>query len=90
MDKMYDNQPKARMVLVLDSEYGYGNTDGKGNMELLSKTFNIPLIDLWSKTNTSPKSKLQTLSFGGTNTHPSTFGHEVMGDIFTNELLLVR
>ena len=90
MDKMYENQPKARMVLVLDSEYGYGNTEGKGNMELLSKTFNIPLIDLWSKTNTSPKSKLQTLSFGGTNTHPSTFGHEVMGDIFTNELLLVR
>ena len=78
------------MVLVLDSAFGYGDNEGKGNMELLSKTFNIPLIDLWSKTNTSPKSKLQTLSENGKNAHPSTFGHEVMGDIFTNELLLVR
>ena len=90
MDKMYENQPKARMILVLDSPFEYNDDRGKGNMELLSKTFNIPLIDLWSKTNTSPKSKLQTLSENGKNAHPSTFGHEVMGDIFTNELLLVR
>lgn len=90
MDKMYKNQPKARMILVLDSAFGYGDNQGKGNMELLSKTFNIPLIDLWSKTNTCPKSKLQILSKEGKNLYPSTFGHEVMGDIFTNELLLVR
>ena len=90
MDKMYENQPKARMILVLDSAFEHTDDRGKGNMELLSKTFNIPLIDLWSKTNTSPKSKLQTLSLNGTNAHPSTFGHEIMGDIFTNELLLVR
>lgn len=90
MDKMYENQPKARMILVLDSAFGYGDNQGKGNMELLSKTFNIPLIDLWSKTNTCPKSKLQILSKEGKDLHPSTFGHEVMGDIFTNELLLVR
>ena len=90
MDKMYENQPKARMILVLDSAFGYGDNEGKGNMELLSKTFNIPLIDLWSKTNTCPKSKLQILSKEGKDPHPSTFGHEVMGDIFTNELLLVR
>ena len=90
MDKMYENQPKARMILVLDSAFEYGDNKGKGNMELLSKTFNIPLIDLWKKTNTSPKSKIQTLSENGKNAHPSTFGHEVMGDIFTNELLLVR
>ena len=90
MDKMYKNQPKARMVLVLDSDFSYKDSTGKGNMELLSKTFNIPLIDLWSKTNTCPKSKLQTWSNNGTNTHPSTFAHEIMGDIFTNELLLVR
>ena len=90
MDKMYENQPKARMILVLDSAFGYGDNEGKSNMELLSKTFNIPLIDLWSKTNTCPKSKLQILSKEGKDPHPSTFGHEVMGDIFTNELLLVR
>lgn len=90
MDKMYENQPKARMILVLDSPFEYYDVKGKGNMELLSKTFNIPLIDLWKKTNTSPKSKIQTLSENGKNAHPSTFGHKVMGDIFTNELLLVR
>ena len=89
MDKMYENQPKARMILVLDSPFEYNDDRGKGNMELLSKTFNIPLIDLWKKTNTSPKSKMQTLSDNGKNGHPSTFGHEVMGNIFTNELLLI-
>ena len=90
MDKMYENQPKARMILVLDSDFSYKDSTGKGNMELLSKTFNIPLIDLWAKTNTCPKSKLQILSKEGKDSHPSTFGHEIMGDIFTNELLLVR
>lgn len=90
MDKMYENQPKARMILVLDSEFGYADNQAKGNMELLSKTFNIPLIDLWSKINTCPKSKLQIYSKEGKDKHPSTFGHELMGDIFTNELLLVK
>lgn len=89
MDKMYENQPKARMILVLDSKFEYDDNKGKGNMELLSKTFNIPLIDLWAKTNTCPKSKIQTLCENGKNAHPSTFGHEIMGDIFTNELLIV-
>ena len=89
MDKMYNNQPKARMILVLDSAFDYSDSRGKGNMELLSKTFNIPLIDLWGKMNTSPKSLLYVRSKNGTDTHPSTFGQERMGDIFTNELLLV-
>ena len=87
MDKMYSVQPTARMVLVIDSEFNYEL--GKNNFKLLSETYNIPIIDLWSKINTSPKSLLQLKSFNGTNSHPSTFGHEIMGNIFTNELLLI-
>ena len=87
MDKMYSVQPTARMVLVIDSEFNYEL--GKNNFKLLSETYNIPIIDLWSKINTSPKSLLQLKSFNGTNSHPSTFGHEMMGNIFTNELLLI-
>lgn len=87
MDKMYSVQPTARMVLVIDSEFNYEL--GKNNFKLLSETYNIPIIDLWSKINTSPKSLLQLKSFDGTNSHPSTFGHEIMGNIFTNELLLI-
>ena len=87
MDKMYSVQPTARMVLVIDSEFNYEL--GKNNFKLLSETYNIPIIDLWSKINISPKSLLQLKSFNGTNSHPSTFGHEIMGNIFTNELLLI-
>ena len=87
MDKMYSVQPTARMVLVIDSEFNYEL--GKNNFKLLSETYNIPIIDLWSKINTSPKSLLQLKSFNGTNSHPSTFGHEIMGNMFTNELLLI-
>ena len=87
MDKMYSVQPTARMVLVIDSEFNYEL--GKNNFKLLSETYNIPIIDLWAKINTSPKSLLQLKSFNGTNSHPSTFGHEIMGNIFTNELLLI-
>ena len=87
MDKMYSVQPTARMVLVIDSEFNYEL--GKNNFKLLSETYNIPIIDLWSKINTSPKSLLQLKSFNGTNSHPSTFGHKIMGNMFTNELLLI-
>lgn len=87
MDKMYTLNPNARMALVLDSEFEYAN--GKAAFEKLRTTWCIPVIDLWGKMNTSPKSLEVIKSKGGTDNHPSTFGQERLGDMFANELLLI-
>ena len=87
MDKMYKLNPNARMVLLLDSAFAYN--DGKSNFKLLSERYGIPIIDLWGKITTTPQSLRVIRSEGGTDNHPSTFGHERMGDMVTNELLLI-
>lgn len=87
MDKMYTLNPNARMVLVLDSAFEYAN--GKADFQKISELWNIPIIDLWGKINTSPKSLQVIKSKNGTDNHPSTFGQERLGDMFTNELLLI-
>lgn len=87
MDKMYALNPNARMVLVLDSAFEYAN--GKASFQKVSELWNIPIIDLWGKINTSPKSLQILKSKNGTDNHPSTFGQERLGDMFTNELLLI-
>lgn len=87
MDKMYTLNPNARMVLVLDSAFEYAN--GKASFQKVSELWNIPIIDLWGKINTSPKSLQVIKSKNGTDNHPSTFGQERLGDMFTNELLLI-
>lgn len=87
MDKMYALNPNARMVLVLDSAFEYAN--GKASFQKVSELWNIPIIDLWGKINTSPKSLQILKSKNGTDKHPSTFGQERLGDMFTNELLLI-
>jgi len=87
MDKMYALNTNARMVLVLDSAFEYVN--GKANFKKVSEQWNIPIIDLWGKINTSPKSLQVLKSKDGTDNHPSTFGQERLGDMFTNELLLI-
>jgi len=85
MDKMYQLNPKARMVFLLDSEFRY--TEGKTAFGLLKEEWNIPIIDLWGKINTTPKSIIQIEKV---DNHPSDYGQEIMGDVFTNELLLIR
>ena len=87
MDKMYTLNPNARMVLVLDSAFEYAN--GKTSFQKVSEIWSIPIIDLWGKINTSPKSLQVIKSKNGTDNHPSTFGQERLGDMFTNELLLI-
>lgn len=87
MDKMYTLNPNARMVFVLGSTFAYSS--GKSNFELLSKQWNIPIIDVWSKINTSPKSLNVIRSKDGTDNHPSDFGHEMLGNMISNELLLI-
>ena len=88
MDKMYKLNPNARMVFVLDSG-GSPYANGKSNFEAISTQWNIPIIDLWGKINISPKSLIKLKSKDGTDDHPSTFAHNIMGNIFANELLLI-
>lgn len=87
MDKMYTLNPNARMAFVLDSAFSYGDSEGKGNLETVSKQWGIPLVDLWGKINRSPKSLEVIKSKNGTDNHPSTFGHEKMGMMMVGELL---
>ncbi|MCL1614540.1 hypothetical protein [Phocaeicola plebeius] len=51
MNKMYELNPKARLVFVLGTTYAYN--EGKSNLELVRNAWNIHIIDLWGKINTS-------------------------------------
>ncbi len=88
MNQMYTLNPNARMIFLLDSSYAYG--DGKSNFETLKNRWYINLIDLWGKINISPLSLTPLKSQGGTNNHPSTYAHEIMGSMLSGELLSIR
>lgn len=100
MRQMYDLNPKARCVFILGSAFRY--TEGKTALELLSAQWHIPIIDMWGKVNTSkpslsyiyseyPGIEKEDGSMGSTiDQHPSSFGHQIMGNILTNELLLIN
>lgn len=87
LDKMYSINPSARMVFVLSSSFSY--TEGKTALETIANQYKIPIINLWSKINTTPKSLQVIKSQGGTDNHPSTFAHECMGKMFIGELMKV-
>jgi hypothetical protein len=87
MDKMYEVNPNARMVFVLGSGFAYYSA--KQNMQKISEKWGIPIIDIWGKVNTNPKSLKVIKSKNGTDSHPSDFGHEILGNMITNELLLI-
>ena len=87
LDKLYTLNPTARVVLLLGSSFAYDA--GKAAFALLRAKWNIPVIDLWGKVNTSPRSLAQLKAKSGTDPHPSTFAHEVMGRMLAGELLLV-
>ena len=87
MDKLYEINPTARVVFVLGSEFSYSG--GKEALQVISDRYRIGIIDIWSKVNLTPKSKLYIYSEGGTNAHPSTYAHELLGKILANELILV-
>lgn len=86
-NKMYEFNPDARAVFVIDSEFSID--EGRLDFERFSNEFGIPIIDLWAKMQKNPKTKTGIYSEGGTNTHPSTFAHERMGQMIANELLLI-
>lgn len=87
LDKMYTTNPYARMVFVLSSSFSY--TDGKTALETIANYYKIPIINLWNKINTTPKSLQVIKSQGGTDNHPSTFAHECMGKMFIGELMKI-
>lgn len=87
MNKMYETNPNARMVFMLGSNFAYESA--KQNFELLSERWNIPIIDAWGKININPISLKQIKSKEGTDWHPSDYGHLMLGNIITNELLLI-
>lgn len=87
-DKMYAFSSSARAVLLLDSSFAF--EEGKADFEKFASEFNIPIIDLWGKSNYNPKTESVLFSEGGVNPHPSTFAHEKMGAMLVNELLLIN
>ena len=88
MDQMYRLNPNARMVFAVDSLFSYST--GLPALQTVASQWNIPIINLWGKINTSPKSMEKIKSINGTNSHPSTFAHEIMGKMFAGELGLVN
>jgi hypothetical protein len=87
MDKIYTLNPNARFVLILTSAYGYSN--GLDAVQKLSDKL-VAYIDVWKKINKSGPSMAVIKSEGGTNNHPSTYAHEIMGNMLSNEFLLVN
>lgn len=84
MDKMYALNENARMVFVLGSGFSYW--EGKNAFDAVKGKWNIPVLDIWSKINTSPKSLSKIFSDNGTNGHPSTYAHELMGKMLAHDL----
>lgn len=84
MDKMYELNENARMVFVLGSAFAYW--EGKTAFQTVKDKWNIPIIDLWGNINISPKSIIKLRSKDGTDWHPSTFAHKIMGKMLTGEL----
>lgn len=86
-DKMYAMNPLARAVILLESGFSYNNC--QDNVYAFADEFKIPVIDVWKKINYNPKTEPYIKSIGGTNGHPSTFAHEIMGKMLKSELLLI-
>lgn len=87
LDTLYVLNPNARVAFVLGSSFAYDS--GKTALELLRAKWNIPVIDLWGKVNTSPKSLAKLRAKDGSDPHPSAFAHAVMGRMLAGELTLI-
>lgn len=88
MDKMYLMNPNARMIFVLSSSFVYA--EAKIAFEKINAEWKIPVLDIWGKINTSPKSLIKLKSKDGTDSHPSDFAHNILGNMIVNELLLIN
>ena len=87
MDKMYALNPKARMVFMIGSAFVYG--ESKSNFLTIGNQWFIELVDVYGRINICKPSKTQIYSSGGTDTHPSTFAHELMGRMLIGEFMKI-
>lgn len=71
------------MILLLDSHFAY--KDGLDCFNLVKYSYHIPIIYLWGNI-TTPQSLKVLKSKDGTDDHPSTFAHEIMGRMLSGEL----
>ena len=103
LDKIYTLNPKARVCLLCDSDFSIGTrspeyspTGSKGLYccNLVKDQLNYQFIDVWK--NTSPNVKTWPVlasvynSSSDFNHHPSTYAHELMGDMLIGEFLKLR
>ena len=86
LDKLYKLNPKARVVMLAGSNFSRSN--GKNAFETLRDgALHYPFIDIWGKVNYNCKTQSYLYSKDGTDMHPSTKAHEILGNILTQELL---
>lgn len=86
INKIYTFKPTARILLFLGSAFKY--SDGKSNFEKLTAK-GVELLDIWGDVNLLKPSLDVIKSDGGTDNHPSTFGHEVLGKRLIGRFLSV-
>lgn len=87
MDKMYAINENARMAFVIGSSFTYAS--GKNALQIVKDKWKIPVIDVWGDINTSPKSKRKIFSNNGTDPHPSTLAHKIMGQMLVGRFLTI-
>ena len=86
LDKLYTLNPKARVVMLAGSNFS--RNPGKTAFELLqSGALHYPFIDLWGKVGYNIKTQSYLYSKNGTDMHPSTEAHKIMGNIAVGEFL---
>lgn len=88
IDKMYAYKSDARMALLIDTSIGL-SASSKTAINTIAEYYNIPLIDLWNQIQTTPQMLSLLKSENGTNNHPSTYAHQLMGKILAGKLLSV-
>jgi hypothetical protein len=86
INEIYTLNPNARICLMLGSYFSYDQ--GKTAFAKLQEK-GVALIDIWKKANWLKPSLQAIKSLGGTDWHPSNFGHECLGKMLANELLLI-
>lgn len=86
LDKLYQLNPNARVVFVIGSAFKL--SEARTVVEnLYTYALHYQYIDLWSRINSNVKTNTYLYSNNGTDMHPSTKAHELMGRMLIGEFL---
>lgn len=86
LDKMYKLNPNARAITLIGSNFA--RNEGKAALELLRDgALRYPFIDLWGKVGYNCKTQSYLYSKNGSDMHPSTVAHKILGNIAVGEFL---